>query len=252
MSENQNIYQRINEVKKQTSYVYREGKIKFGEGNIPVVLHDTVTDYTRAPLIKNGVIVVPQLVDCKSETIERVRVGRNKTKYTVSIYRLTAEYDILFVNADNPEDRLSVRTIAMYDQGDDKGPQALLSYAMKGVLLKVLGIVSGDEDETDDMERYQEHEHRDVDNVESREYGALPEDKGKGKVMLKHIKEKMDEAIELGLNSVKLVEGLSRAFDCKDIFDLPYSLDTVADLNALIQKAIDLKKKRLQNESGNL
>ena len=53
----------------------------------------------------------------------------------------------MFINADDPEDRFSIKTYAHSDDTTDKGPGKAYTYAVKMALLKVLMLESGDNEE---------------------------------------------------------------------------------------------------------
>ena len=134
-----NIYQKINEVRKLVDYVQKDKRV--GEGGYLAVTHDAVTALTRSHFIAQAVVIVPSLVS--SQTV----LTGTATAKGIPFIRYEAKYRFEVVNADEPQDRfqIEIESHAM-DQGD-KAPGKALSYAKKYVVLKLLEIESGEEEE---------------------------------------------------------------------------------------------------------
>lgn len=142
-SKEMNIFQRINEVRKRVAYIKKEKEIQ----GYMAVTHDDVTAALRPSLIEYGVIVKPSLVS--GATVQDTLMS---TKNKIPIIRYEAEFDVFFINADNPTDRESMRVPAhALDQGD-KAPGKALSYATKAAELKMFTVETGlsDEERMDD------------------------------------------------------------------------------------------------------
>ena len=134
-----NIYQKINEVRKAVDYVQKDKRV--GEGGYLAVTHDAVTALTRKHFIEQGVVIVPNLMTSAS-----VLTGTTTAK-GVPFIRYEAKYRFDVVNVDEPQDRFQVEIEShAMDQGD-KAPGKALSYAKKYVVLKLLEIESGEEEE---------------------------------------------------------------------------------------------------------
>lgn len=134
-----NIYQRLNEVRKQVAYIQKDKQVT-GQGYMAIT-HDAVTSAVREHLISNGVIVVPSLVD------SAVKETGTTTSKGVPIIRLEARFDVSFVNMDEPTDKVTLRIEShALDQGD-KAPGKATSYATKYAMLKVFSIETGEEEE---------------------------------------------------------------------------------------------------------
>jgi hypothetical protein len=134
-----NIYQRLNEVRKLVAYVQKDKKV--GEGGYLAVTHDAVTSLVREHFVSQGILLVPNLV---SSSV--VLTGTVTAKGTPFI-RYEARYKFDVVNADDPQDKFAVEIEShAIDQGD-KAPGKALSYAKKYVVLKLLEIESGEEEE---------------------------------------------------------------------------------------------------------
>lgn len=140
-----NIYQRVNEIRKEVHYVRKDKKV--GEGGYLAVTHDAVTALTRESLIKHGVSLIPSLIS------SAVNPTGTTTAKGIPFIRYEAKYRFDVVNCDEPQDRfqLEIESHAI-DQGD-KAPGKALSYAKKYVVLKLLEIESGEEEEERDFQK---------------------------------------------------------------------------------------------------
>jgi hypothetical protein len=144
-----NLYQRINEVRKSINYVQKDKSVSTGNGSYKAVTHDQVTALVREHMVNNGIVVYPVLVDSLSNAKE---VYANME--TAKQFRYEATYDFVFVNADNPEDSLTIRIQAHAMDNADKAPGKALSYAKKYAILKLFEIETGEDEES----RYQDKE----------------------------------------------------------------------------------------------
>jgi hypothetical protein len=134
-----NIYQRINEVRKQVAYIQKDKQVK-GQGYMAVT-HDAVTSALREHLIATGIVIVPSLVS------SQVVLTGTTTSSGVPIVRLETQFDVAFVNMDDPQDKVVVRMEShALDQGD-KAPGKATSYATKYAMLKLFSIETGEQEE---------------------------------------------------------------------------------------------------------
>ena len=136
-----NIYQRINEVRKEIGYVKKDSSVSTGGGSYRAITHDAVTGMVRASLIKHGIVIVPDLVACVFHPKEE---GAKQRLYE-------ATYTIRFVNCDKPEDVISMQVSAHAMDNADKSPGKATSYATKYAILKLFNIETGEDEES----RYQ-------------------------------------------------------------------------------------------------
>lgn len=119
-----NLHQRLHAVMLDVDYVQKDRDV----GKYKVVSHDAVTAKVRPVLVKHGVIYYPQnLVSIQDGNRTEVRL------------------DIVFVNIDEPTDRVSVPSIGYGIDPSDKGPGKAVSYAVKMALLKTLGLETGED-----------------------------------------------------------------------------------------------------------
>ncbi len=140
-----NIYQRVNAVREALAYIQKDKTVSAGAGgNYKAVTHDAVTGMIRPHLVKHGIVIVPTMLECEFHTKEE---GAKQRLYE-------ACYVIDFVNADAPEERISVRIGAHALDNGDKAPGKALSYATKYAILKLFSLETGEDDES----RYQREE----------------------------------------------------------------------------------------------
>lgn len=133
-----NIYQRVNAVRKAISYIQKDKSVSTGGGSYKAVTHDTVTGMVRTALIEHGIVIVPDLV-----------VGIFHPKESDAKQRLyEATYQINFVNADTPDERIAMQVSAHALDNGDKAPGKALSYATKYAILKLFSIETGEDDES--------------------------------------------------------------------------------------------------------
>lgn len=132
-----NIYQRINEVRKEVDYAKKDATVQ----GYKAVTHDAVTALVRQSLIAHGVIVIPNLV--VSTDAETGQVTKTGAKF----HRYKGLYEVAFINMEDG-DKITVNIEAHADDHGDKAPGKALSYATKYAILKVFNIETGEDDES--------------------------------------------------------------------------------------------------------
>lgn len=132
-----NIYQRINEVRREVEYIKKDAKVQ----GYKAVTHDAVTSAIRASLVKHGVLIVPKLIN--SEFKETGSITSSGTNWMM--YR--GWYNVEVVNCDEPSDKVEVPTEAHALDTGDKAPGKATSYATKYVMLKLFSIETGENEE---------------------------------------------------------------------------------------------------------
>lgn len=137
-----NLFQRINEVRKEVDYIQKDKAVSTGGGSYKAVTHDQVTAFTRGAMVKHGVISFPYLVT--SSMNEPHQIEGEKTNKQ---WRYEAVYDIAFCNVDNMDEKIVIRVEAHAMDNADKAPGKALSYAKKYAVLKLLEIETGESDE---------------------------------------------------------------------------------------------------------
>lgn len=133
-----NIYQRINMVMKDISYVKKGGTNAFQK--YLFTKHDDVTRLVRVPFMDHGIVALPTVV-------EHTHSEKQEKNGVAMLTELVIDID--FVNIDKPEDRFTIRGIGYGIDKNDLGPGKALSYAVKNIYLKVLGLETGEKDNED-------------------------------------------------------------------------------------------------------
>jgi len=136
-----NIYQRVNEVRKDISYLRKEKQVGSGNMSYKVVTHDQVTGAIRELLIKYGVMVVPNELD------GQVILTGTETAGGTPWIRYESKYRISFVNCDDPDQKIDIEVAAHALDTGDKAPGKALSYATKMAMLKLFSIETGEDEE---------------------------------------------------------------------------------------------------------
>lgn len=157
-----NIYQRLNEVRKKVAYVQKTANI---DGQYKAVTHDMVTAMVRDSLVEQGIVIIPTQIDGAMHEV-------GATKYGTKIYRYEALYQITFLNAEDPSDKFEIKLEAHANDHSDKAPGKACSYAVKYAMLKVFNIETGE-------------------NEESRIEGERKQEQ-----MIEHIKDEMNEFMD--------------------------------------------------------
>lgn len=139
-----NLFQRINEVRKKIDYIQKDKSVSTGaSGSYKAVTHDQVTAMVRDHMVAFGIVCFPVLVESMMAEIEIDKEGKPKAQR-----RYEATYDFHFVNADKPDDRLTIRIQAHAMDNADKAPGKALSYAKKYAVLKLFEIETGEDEES--------------------------------------------------------------------------------------------------------
>lgn len=129
-----NIYQKINEVMKEVTYVQKDAQIQ----GYKAVTHDQVVSVARAALVKHGIVMQVSQIE-----------GRFDDAVNGSKMRLYhGKYSICFVNADDPKDIMSMVIEAHALDNGDKAPGKCCTYATKTAVLKALWLETGENDES--------------------------------------------------------------------------------------------------------
>jgi hypothetical protein len=136
-----NIYQRINAVMAQVTYVQKDADVRAGQSSYKAVTHDMVVSVLRKSMVDHGIVVkVSQL---KGKYIERRDLSRDIKQ---NFY--TGTYEISFVNIDDTSDRLILQLQGHASDSGDKAPNKAISTAVKYALLKVFSLETGENEES--------------------------------------------------------------------------------------------------------
>lgn len=143
MADSKNILQRLSAVMAQVEYIKKEKSVSTGgEGSYKAVTHDQVAGMVRGEFVKNGIVIVPHLVE--HTLTETGQVTKNGAKAV----RIEAVYAVHFINIEDRNDAVVVTVLAHGIDSGDKAPGKVLSYAVKYAILKVLLIETGENDES--------------------------------------------------------------------------------------------------------
>ncbi len=149
MSDELNIYQRINKVMKAVKYVQKDSSVSGMGGGYKAVSNDQVVSVIREALVDNGIMVYPEQIE--GSFLQMRDVNATPTPIKMGLY--TGTYKFTFVNVDNPEDTFTAIVQAHANDNGDKAPGKALSYASKTVFLKVFCLETGENDESREDQR---------------------------------------------------------------------------------------------------
>ena len=128
---------------KEESIYIKKGSAGQGTG----AQYDEVISVLAPLLTKHGIVVS---VD---------KAGESRSRATVKgAYIYECDFNVNYINIDNPEDRLVTFVEAHAQDGGDKAPGKANTYATKVSMLKVFGIETGDKEES-------RAEERDIDTI---------------------------------------------------------------------------------------
>jgi hypothetical protein len=146
MTDRPNIHQRLAAAMAEVSYIQKEHKKGM---QYRIVSHDAVTAKVRPALLAQGIVYYP--VRC-----DHTHIGN----------RAECSMTVRFVNIDEPADHFDVPTFGYGIDNQDKGPGKAMSYAVKYALLKALGLETGDDPDTEDIDHSREDPARPTVSVE--------------------------------------------------------------------------------------
>lgn len=136
-----NIYQRVNAVQKEVSYVQKDKQVSGGGTNYKAVTHDQVVSVIRESLVKAGIVVYPEQLGHSMPILRDI-------KSDVKMHLYDGDYAIHFVNIDKPDDRITVTINAQANDNGDKAPGKAVTYATKAAMLKVFNLETGEDEES--------------------------------------------------------------------------------------------------------
>lgn len=121
-----NLHQRILAVMADLKYI-QKGSAKVN-GQYSFVSHDQVTSAIHPHLVKHGLLIMPSVAEMKQEG--------NRTE---------VKLNVVFRNADKPDDALYTVWYGYGIDNADKGPGKAISYAYKYAILKTFCLETGDD-----------------------------------------------------------------------------------------------------------
>lgn len=175
-----NIYQRINEVRKKVDYAKKDKAVE----GYKAVTHDQITALTREHLVEHGIVIVPILASQSTE------LTGTQTKGGTPFVRWQGSYRFDVVNAEDPADHFIAEIGAHAIDHGDKAPGKALSYAKKALILKLMEIESGDDDEG------REEQHKPKESKVTPNAGAGDNMTEKQKSMIRDTKTMIGDALD--------------------------------------------------------
>jgi len=131
-----NIYQRINEVRKAVSFIQKDATVQ----TYKAVTHDNVTAVLRPHLVEQGIVIgVDQLA---GKVLQFRDVAADIKQH---LYR--GDYQVRFINMDNPQDFFAVKIQSHAADTADKAPSKCISMATKYAMLKTFSLETGENEE---------------------------------------------------------------------------------------------------------
>lgn len=127
-----NIYQRINKIMSKGVYL-KKGSAGQGTG----AQYDELISVLAPMLSEHGIVVTAEK---KGESRFRSNAKGN--------YIFESDFDIHYINMDNPEDRFTTLVESHAMDAGDKAPGKAITYATKISMLKVFGVETGDNEES--------------------------------------------------------------------------------------------------------
>jgi hypothetical protein len=152
-----NIYKKINNINNKITSVLKDSEVSMG-GNrsYAAVSHDAVTSLLHVPFAKEGIVVIPSIVNSIVTTTEAKEVTQYGEKIKTT-YRADITVCIKFVNIDDAADYFECNAFAYALDTGDKAVGKAYSMAVKNAYLKVFMLESVDhEEERIEESKYQQ------------------------------------------------------------------------------------------------
>ena len=213
MSEKLNLFQKIADVKANI-----DGFTKDTKGyNYKYVSGSQILHKIRNKMIENNLLLVPKTSEENYQQVQVTRFNQKaKREVTTSEFVVEMKLTYVWINADNPEERLEVPFYSVGQQDDvSKAHGTGLTYAERYFLMKFFNIPT-DEDDADAKQKRETYAPK-----------AKPEH-------IKDLKDKIKQAVEIGGNDAteqKVMQWL-RISD--------YDTVTEAQINPMIKRLNEL------------
>ena len=179
MSEKLNLFQKIADVKANI-----DGFTKDTKGyNYSYVSGSQILHKIRNKMIENNLLLVPKTSEENYQQVQVTRFNQKaKREVTTSEFVVEMKLTYVWINADNPEERLEVPFYSVGQQDDvSKAHGTGLTYAERYFLMKFFNIPT-DEDDADAKQKRETYAPK-----------ARPE-------QIKDLKDKIKQAVEIGGN----------------------------------------------------
>lgn len=142
-----NLYQRLIRIMERMGAVGKGGKTDYGD-NFEYHKIDEVDDKLRGALVAERVVaVLSKVVNANVRIIE----GQDRYGNVRSTYHAECEVEILLINADNPEEQLSIVGWGHGLDYSDKATSKAIAYAAKSAYLNTFHLRGQPDNEGDSM-----------------------------------------------------------------------------------------------------
>lgn len=140
-----NIFQRMSAITAELRTVAKNLDVKAGGGSYKAVSERDIIDAVKPLEEKYGIYSYPcDREILESEMLENEKTYNGNTTKTTSFFtRIKTTY--MFVNVDNPEERITTITFSEGIDPQDKGSGKAMTYADKYALMKAYKISTGDD-----------------------------------------------------------------------------------------------------------
>ncbi len=150
-----NLYQRLSAIMGDVERIPKNGYNSFHK--YAYALESDVKDGCRKAMIEHGIVLITNVISAEQVAYTETNKTGDPVTVTKDIVRVTADYT--FVNADSPEDRLTVRIISDGQDKNDKAPYKAMTGGIKYALMNTLLIPTGDDPEKDSAPGHTSAEH---------------------------------------------------------------------------------------------
>ncbi|MEI7510165.1 MAG: ERF family protein [Flavobacterium sp.] len=123
-----NIYEKISKIMEEVSSLQKDGKVAFGTTKYNYLSEAKTTEIFHAQFVKHKLVLLPVSVDEKKEG--QITQG---------------QYTYKLVNAENPEEQITLMSGGQGHDSADKGSGKASSYAYKYLLWRLFAIPSNDD-----------------------------------------------------------------------------------------------------------
>lgn len=148
-----NIYQRMIEVQKLVTTVFKNETVKINENDkgYKAVSHDDVAKALHLPLAQCGIFMLPEVLEFSNSQFDKTNKWGNLTTW----FRTDIKIKVKWINVDKPDEFIESSGAAFALDTSDKSFAKAYSLALKIVLLKVHLLESKDGEETREFEENQ-------------------------------------------------------------------------------------------------
>ena len=140
-----NIYQRIHAAMMKVAYVQKDTSVGFGNSAYRAVTHDMVLAVLRPEMLAQGIVTRVEQTGSEILHLRGANPKDDKSQYGQTLY--AADFNVHFVNIDDPQDFMTVSVSAHGMDTMDKAPGKATSMAVKYAMLKTFGLETGENEE---------------------------------------------------------------------------------------------------------